>query len=396
MTDYVELQVTSNFSFLRGASHPEELAAEAVKLGHRAIAIADRNTLAGVVRAHKAAAEHGCRLVVGCRLDLQDRPSLLCFPTDRPAYARLCRLLTRGKRRAAKAECHLAYADVVEHGEGQIVVVLPPERLDAAFRAFLAEVARDFGDRASLAGSHLYRGDDGKRLARLARLAESSGMPMVATNDVLYHVPDRRRLQDVVTGIREGCTVAAAGLRLNAHAERHLKSPTEMARLFRKHPAAVARTAEIARRCRFSLDELRYDYPDEAADGLSPQERLERLTEAGARERYPVGVPEKIAKQIRHELALIAELRYAPYFLTVHDIVRFARSRDILCQGRGSAANSAVCYCLGITAVDPARLDLLFERFISAERNEPPDIDVDFEHERREEVIQYIYGKYGR
>jgi len=396
MTDYVELQVTSNFSFLRGASHPEELVAEAVKLGHRAIAIADRNTLAGVVRAHKAAAEHECRLVVGCRLDLQDGPSLLCYPTDRAAYARLCRLLTIGKRRAAKAECHLAYADLVGHGEGQIVVALPPERLTAAFRGFLSELGRDFGDRAYLAGSHLYRGDDGKRLARLARLADASGVPLVATNDVLYHVASRRPLQDVVACIREGCTVAEAGLRLKAHAERHLKSPAEMARLFRRHPAAVARTAEIARRCRFSLDELRYEYPDEAADGLSPQERLERLAAEGARERYPEGVPEKIRAQLAHELALIAELRYAPYFLTVHDIVRFARSQAILCQGRGSAANSAVCYCLGITAVDPARLDLLFERFISAERNEPPDIDVDFEHERREEVIQYIYGKYGR
>ncbi len=396
MTDYIELQVTSNFSFLRGAAHPEELVAEAARLGHRAVAIADRNTLAGAVRAFKAAEEHGCRLIVGCRLDLRDRPSLLCYPTDRAAYARLCRLLTRGKRRAAKAECHLDYADVVEHGEGQIVVVVPPERLDAAFRDFLAEVRRDFGDRAYLAGAHLYRGDDGKRLHRLARLAEASGLPLVATNDVLYHVPDRRRLQDLVTCIREGCTVAAAGLRLEANAERHLKSPAEMARLFRRHPAAVARTAEIARRCRFSLSELRYEYPDEAADGLAPQERLERLTATGARERYPEGVPEKVRAQLAHELALIAELRYAPYFLTVHDIVRFARSRDILCQGRGSAANSAVCYCLGITAVDPARLDLLFERFISAERNEPPDIDVDFEHERREEVIQYIYAKYGR
>ena len=395
-TDYVELQVTSNFSFLRGASHAEELVAEAVRLGHRAVAIADRNTLAGVVRAHKAAEEHGCRLVVGCRLDLTDRPSLLCFPMDRAAYARLCRLLTRGKRRAAKAECHLAYADVVENGEGQIIVVLPPDKIDTTFQDFLSEVRRDFGDRAYLAGSHLYRGDDGKRLHRLVRLAEASGLPLIATNDVLYHVPERQRLQDIVTCIREGCTVATAGLRLNAHAERHLKSPEEMTRLFRKHPDAVARTAEIARRCRFSLDELRYEYPDETADGLTPQERLERLTEAGARERYPEGVPDKIAKQLAHELALIAELRYAPYFLTVHDIVRFARSRDILCQGRGSAANSAVCYCLGITAVDPARLDLLFERFISAERNEPPDIDVDFEHERREEVIQYIYGKYTR
>ena len=396
MTPYLDLQVTSNFSFLRGASHAEELVLQAVALGHRAVAITDRNTLAGVVRAHKAAQEAGCRLVLGCRLDLEDRPSLLCYPMDRAAYARLCRLLTFGKRRAKKGECRLVYADLLAHGEGQLVIVVPPERPDAGFAEFLAEVARDFRGRAYLGAQHLYRGDDAKRLHRLARLAERSGLPLVALNDVLYHVPERRPLQDVVTAIREHCTVAEAGFRLLANAERHLKSPDEMARLFRRHPEAVARTAEIAERCRFSLEELRYEYPDESADGLSPQQRLVRLTEAGARERYPEGVPEKVRALLRHELDLVAELNYAPYFLTVHDIVRFARSKAILCQGRGSAANSAVCYCLGITSVDPARLDLLFERFISAERNEPPDIDVDFEHERREEVIQYIYEKYGR
>jgi len=396
MPPYLDLQVTTNFSFLRGASHPEELVQQAVALGHRTVAIADRNTLAGVVRAHKAAEEAGCRLVLGCRLDLEDRPSLLCYPMDRAAYARLCRLLTFGKRRAKKGECRLAYADLLAHGEGQLVIAVPPERPDAGFAAFLGELARDFGGRAYLGAQHLYRGDDAKRLHRLARLAEESGLPLAALNDVLYHVPARRALQDVVTAIREHCTVAAAGFRLLANAERHLKSPEEMARLFRKYPEAVARTLEIAERCRFSLEELRYEYPDESADGLTPQERLVRLTEAGARERYPEGVPEKVRAQLRHELDLIAGLNYAPYFLTVHDIVRFARSKAILCQGRGSAANSAVCYCLGITSVDPARLDLLFERFISAERNEPPDIDVDFEHERREEVIQYIYGKWGR
>jgi len=392
---YAELEVTSNFSFLRGASHPEELVAEAQALGHRAIAIADRNSLAGVVRAHRAAREHGMRLVVGCRLVLEDGAELLCFPTDRAAYGRLCRLLTRGKRRAKKGECRLGYGDVVEHGAGQILIALPPDAPDAAFERFLLRLAADFPGASYLAARHLYRGDDLRRIHRLDRLAARTGVALVATNDVLYHRPERRRLQDVVTCIREGCTLAAAGFRLIANAERHLKPPEEMARLFRDHTSALARTLEIAARCRFSLDELRYEYPDEG-DGLPPQARLERLTRAGAGARYPEGVPDKVERQLAHELALVAELGYAPYFLTVHDIVREARARGILCQGRGSAANSAVCYCLGITSVDPARLDLLFERFISAERGEPPDIDVDFEHERREEVIQYIYGKYGR
>ncbi|MEE8276716.1 MAG: error-prone DNA polymerase [Alphaproteobacteria bacterium] len=401
MTDYVELQVTTNFTFLTGASHPEEMAAAAAALGHRAIAVTDRNTLAGVVRAHLGAREAGIRLLVGARLDLEDAPSLLCFPTDRVAYGRLARLLTLGKRRTEKGQCRLVRADVLAHGEGQVFVVLPPDDLAGIagedFADQLRIYARAFAGRCYLAGQHLYRGDDGRRLASLAALATETGAPLVATNDVHAHAPERRPLMDVLTCIREHCTIHEAGHRLAANAERHLKPAAEMARLFRGHEDALARTLEIAERCRFSLEELRYDYPvDPVPDGRTPDEELARLAWAGADERYPDGVPDKVRTQIAHELELVAELRYAPYFLTVHDIVRFARSRGILCQGRGSAANSAVCYCLGITAVDPAQLDLLFERFVSAERNEPPDIDVDFEHERREEVIQYIYAKYGR
>ncbi len=404
---YVELQVTSNFSFLRGAAHPEELAAQAAALGHPAIAITDRNTLAGVVRGHLGAKTAGIRLIVGARLDLADGPSLICLPTGRAAYGRLSQLLTRGKRRAAKGECHLTRADLVTggvfaRGAGQILLALPPDEPDDEFVTFLKALRIKLKSECYLAASHRYGGDDVRRLARLAELAVTCGTPMVATNDAHYHVPERRALADVVTCIREHCTIDTAGWRLAANAERHLKPAHEMARLFRDYPHAVTRTAEIAERCRFSLEALRYDYPiDPVPGGDTPDEALARLAWAGAAERYgpkhcPDGVPETVRKQIAHELELITELRYAPYFLTVHDIVRFARSKDILCQGRGSAANSAVCYCLGITAVDPARLDLLFERFVSAERNEPPDIDVDFEHERREEVIQYIYQKYGR
>jgi error-prone DNA polymerase len=452
---YAELQVTTNFSFLCGAAHPAELVMTAAALGHGAIAITDRNSLAGIVRAHQAAKEVGLRLVVGCRLDLCDGTRLLVFPEDRTAYGRLTRLLTSGKRRAPKGECRLDYADVVAHGEDQIVVVLPPPVPSPARGGgngwgpdaadFAARVAADFPGRAYLAAHHLYRGDDARRLAHLAALAEAVGLPLVATNDVLYHLSERRPLQDVLTCIREGCTIGEAGFRLAANAERHLKPPQEMARLFRGHQDAVARSLEIAARCHFSLDELRYEYPDETAeDGCTPQQRLADLAWAGAAERFrkspsppfrgeregpvaqrwegeagdatppltgpphptlsprPAGredlseIPAKVRDLIAHELQLIERLDYARYFLTVHDIVRFARSRGILCQGRGSAANSAVCYCLGITAVDPARIDVLFERFISAARNEPPDIDVDFEHERREEVIQYLYQKYGR
>ena len=400
---YAELQVTTNFSFLRGGSHPDELAAQAATLGHEAIAVTDRNSLAGVVRAHAAAREAGIRLVVGARLDLEDGASLLAYPIDRAAYGRLARLITLGRRRAVKGECRLTRSDVMEWGADMIFIAVPPDdppdpdTPEDAFAAQLRKLAAAFPGNCFLAAHHLYRGDDAHRLAHLARLAEACATPMVATNDVHMHDPRRRVLTDVLICIREKCTIDEAGYRLFANAERHLKPGHEMAQLFAAYPHAVARTVEIAARCRFNLDELRYEYPDEVVDeGQTPQQTLVRLAWEGAEIRYPAGVPDKVKAQVEHELALIDELNYAPYFLTVHDLVRFARSRDILCQGRGSAANSAVCYCLGVTAVDPARINLLFERFVSAERREPPDIDVDFEHARREEVIQYVYEKYGR
>ncbi|MEZ5910448.1 MAG: error-prone DNA polymerase [Hyphomicrobiaceae bacterium] len=418
---YAELQVTSNFSFLQGGSHPEELVAQAKALGLAGLAVTDRNTLAGVVRAHAAAKEVGLRLVIGARLDLEDAPSLLCLPTDRAAYGRLCRLLSLGKLRAEKGACVLRLADLAEHAEGQILIALAPEDWD--WRQETAGVEKsgrrgsgDGGDggeslepalrrlRAALgetplhlAASHAYRGDDRARIAALAHLAERCGTPLVATGDVLYHAAHRRPLADVLTCIRTHCTIAEAGLRLAANAERHLKNARTMLRLFKGHEAAVARTLEILEACRFSLDELVYEYPDEPVPaGRTAQSYLAELAERGARWRFPDGVPERIRDLIAKELELIEALGYAPYFLTVHDIVVFARSRGILCQGRGSAANSVVCYCLAITNVDPTEIDLLFERFISPERKEPPDIDVDFEHERREEVIQYIYARYGR
>ena len=413
---YAELQAVSNYSFLRGASHADELVERAAALGLAAIGIADRNTLAGAVRAHVAAKAvaakavaakavaakaGGLRLLTGARLDLACGFSLLCYPRDRAAYGRLCRLLTLGQRRAAKGGCVLHMEDVTAHAEGQVLIALPPGRLDdgdgAPFEAALAALRRRHEGPLYLAAHMLYRGDDRSRLNRLSALAERHEVPLVATNDVHYHARERRPLQDVLTAIRERVTVAEAGWRLAANAERHLKSGAEMARLFRGHKDAVARTTEIVRLCAFSLDELAYAYPDEPVPaGSTPQRHLEALTWAGAGQCYPSGIPAKVRRALMHELGLIAELGYAPYFLTVHDIVRFARGKGILCQGRGSAANSAVCYCLGITAVDPAQIDLLFERFVSRERREPPDIDVDFEHERREEVIQYIYGRYGR
>jgi len=398
---YAELQVTSNFSFLRGASHPEELMATAAALGLKAIALTDRNGVSGVVRAHVAAKQAGVRLIVGACLDLRDAPSLLCYPTDRAAYGRLCRLLTTGKRRAPKGECFLALDDVLRGGDfaggtGQIVVAIPPRRPDTAFAQMLKDLHVVLGNRLYLAVSKLYDGDD-ERAAALAGLAHDCRVAIVATNDVHAHAPERRPLQDVLACVREGCTIHEAGFRLYANAERHLKSPAEMARLFADLPQAIANTVVIAEACTFSLDELRYEYPVEPVPaGETPQRHLERLTREGAARRYPAVVPDKVAKQLVHELALIGELGFAPYFLTVHDIVRFAESRNILCQGRGSAANSAVCYCLGITAVDPNRIDVLFERFVSAARGEPPDIDIDFENGRREEVIQYVYEKYGR
>ena len=394
---YAELQVASNFSFLRGASHADELVRRAAELGLAAVGIADRNTLAGAVRAHVAAKRAGLRLLVGARLGLAGGLSLLCYPRDRAAYGRLCGLLTLGQRRAAKGGCVLHMDDVIGHAEGQVLISLAPGNPDAGFEADLAGLRRRHAGPLYLAAHMLYRGDDRSRLNRLAELAHRHGTPLVATNDVHYHLPERRPLQDVLTAIREHVTVAESGYRLAANAERHLKTGAEMARLFRGHEGAVARTLEVAGLCGFGLDELAYEYPDEPVPaGRTLQKHLEALTWEGAGRCYPDGIPGNVRASLTHELGLIGELGYAPYFLTVHDLVRFAGSKGILCQGRGSAANSAVCYCLGITAVDPAQIDLLFERFISRERREPPDIDVDFEHERREEVIQYIYGRYGR
>jgi error-prone DNA polymerase len=401
---YAELQVASAFSFLRGASSPEELAATASVLGLSAIGITDLNSVAGVVRMWDAAKEVGVRLVVGARLSFRDdTPDLLCYPQDRAAWGRLTRLLTIGKGRvphgdtgdAAKAtnRCFLHYTDLLEHGEGQLLLAVAPDQLDVGFRESLQRLQSDFRGRTFLAASRRYRGDDASRLRAMAELP----LPMVATSDVLYHLPDRRPLQDAMTCIRLGCRIDQAGLALQPNAERHLKSPKEMERLFREYPEAVRRTEDIVERCGFSLGELAYEYPDEPIPpGLTPDEHLADLTLQGAAVRYPDGIPLRVLDTIEKELRIIAQLNYARYFLTVHDIVRYAVSRDILCQGRGSAANSAVCYCLHITAVDPAQINLLFERFISTERREPPDIDVDFEHERREEVIQYIYERYGR
>ena len=394
---YAELQAVSNFSFLRGGAHPEELVLQAKGLGLGALALADRNTLAGVVRAHIAAKEAKLRFLPGARLDFRDAASVLVYPTDRAAYGRLAQLLTDGKRRAPKGECHLTLADLFAYGEGQRLIAIPPDEPDAAFAAQLREMQRRFPGAVTLAASHLYRGDDRKRIARFGALADAAATPLIATNDVLYHVPERRALQDVLTCIREGCTIAEAGFRLAANAERHLKPPGEMARLFRDQPDAVARTREIVAACRFTLDELKYEYPAEPVpENRTPQAELARLVELHLPDRYPEGASPKVQAQIAKEMALIEGRDYARYFLTVYDIVKFAREKKILCQGRGSAANSVVCYILGITAVSPEQANLLFERFVSAERNEPPDIDVDFEHERREEVMQYIFNKYGR
>jgi DNA-directed DNA polymerase III PolC len=392
---YVEFASTSNFSFLRGASHPEELVAQAARLGLAGLGLSDRNSVAGVVRAYMAKRESGLTLCYhpGARLVFSDgTPDVLAYPRDRAGWGRLTRLLTLGNRRAEKGDCILTCEDLLTHVEGLELVVM-----EAVPSSLLSTLRVSAPGRVRLAASMLYRGDDRARLARLADAARQAQVPLIAVNDVFYHAPERRPLQDVLTCIREHLTLASAGRRLTVNAERHLKPAAEMARLFRNCPEAVAETLQLSERLSFSLDELRYEYPDETREGFAtPQEALAHFTFAGAAKRYPQGIPDKVRRSLDYELALIASLNYAPYFLTVHDIVRLARSRGILCQGRGSAANSAVCFCLGVTEVDPDRIDLLFERFVSAERREPPDIDVDFEHERREEVIQYIYGKYGR
>jgi error-prone DNA polymerase len=400
---YTELQVTTNFSFLRGASHPEELVEQAAAMGYKEISITDRNSLAGIVRAHVAARKNGMRIIPGCRLDLLDGPSLLVYPTTVAAYSQLCSLLTVGNFRAPKGECHLYKADVYRYAYGMKLVLLSPPVLndlfdfDPPFEQVMMEYREAFGEDLYLAAVRSYSGDDGKYLYRLAQLSARLNVPLVATNDVHYHEPARRELQDILTCIREKCTIYTAGFRLHPNAERYLKPIEEMQRLFRHYPAAILRTQEIAEACQFSLDKLKYEYPEEITnEGRTPLEELTLQAWEGAKRHYGDNIPEKVTAAIHHELGFIEQMNYAPYFLTVYDIVRFAREQNILCQGRGSAANSTICFCLGITSVDPTKFDLLFERFISAARNEPPDIDVDFEHERREEVIQYIYRKYGR
>ncbi|MFM2280282.1 MAG: hypothetical protein RLZZ444_2513, partial [Pseudomonadota bacterium] len=397
---YVEIGVRSNFSFLEGASQPEELAVAAHRLGLAGVGLADRNTVAGVVRMHQAAKEARLRYQPGARLVFADgTPDILAYPRHRAAWGNLCRLLSLGNLRADKGKPILNLVDLQDWGEGMMLAVMPgrferPEQ-QAALASLLAGLRQGFGDHVHLGLSPRYDGHDRLNFARLQVLAEQASVRLVATNDVLMHEAARRPLADVVTAIREHVTIDNAGLRLAANAERHLKGEKDMERIFRQYPQAMATASEFFARLAFSLEELRYQYPDESLNGETPAVALRRLAWAGAEWRYPEGIPEKVSRQIEHELAIIRELEYEPYFITVYNIITYARSQNILCQGRGSAANSTVCFCLGITEVNPNLTDLLFERFISPERREPPDIDVDFEHARREEVIQHIYDRYG-
>ena len=440
MTPYAELATSTNFSFLYGASHPEDLVGRALLLGHTGIGIADRNSVAGVVRAYGALqdlrrdglpgpqkvrdgsgpGEHTWiendnaagwahlsdtikqragtfRLAVGARLVFaDDTPDIIAYPRHREGWGRLCRLLTLGKRRAEKGECRLEVADLLADAAGLFLIIVPPKRIDDLATSIERIAAAAAGSLWIGACMHL-EGGDARRLAHLQALSSSVQVPLIAINDVLYDTPKQRPIQDMLTCIREGLRIESAGRRLQANAERHLKTPAAMVRLFRDAPQAIAATQDLLGRIGFSLGDLRYEYPDEpVAKGWTPQGWLTHLTWAKAKVHYRGVVPAKVEAQLSHELALIEQLDYAPYFLTINDIVAFARERGILCQGRGSAANSAVCFVLGITSVDPATSNLLFARFISSERREPPDIDVDFEHERREEVIQHIYARYGR
>jgi error-prone DNA polymerase len=430
--DYAELHCLSNFSFLRGASHPEELVARAAELGYRALAITDECSLAGVVRAHQAAKEHGLHLIIGTEVRLStagwgersepqhsrwhphgpvgvrcahpnlrvpggcaaDALHLVLLAENLKGYENLSQLITTGRRNAAKGSYHLTQDDVARHATGLLALWIPPPHSSFNLQpsSFLKRV---FPGRAWIAVALHRDGRDAARRAALEALSMRTGLPLAASGEVHMHVRERRMLQDVLTAIRHRIPLSAAGSRLFANGERHLRPREDLARLYR--PEWMAESVAIAGRCRFSLDALRYAYPvDDVPPGETATAYLARLTAEGMAARWPEGAPQKVRDLVAHELAIIGEMDYAPYFLTVYDIVRFARGRGILCQGRGSAANSAVCYCLGITAVDPSRSEMLFERFVSKERNEPPDIDVDFEHERREEVMQYIYGKYGR
>ncbi len=425
---YAELHCKTNYSFLTGAAHADELVERAVQLGYSALAITDENTLAGVVRAYAAARQTDLKLIIGAELVFRDSLPAVVWATNRQAYANLSKLITVGRRRAPKGECWLSFDDLANHHDGLLLGALPylpgdrsrTDHIDAQHPSFpwhgdgfwlanrqaaesscvVTELSRYrelMPDRACLLAA-LYHGvDDRYRLDRLNRLAATSQLPMTAAGDVLYHVPARLPLHDVLTATRHHTTVAAAGDLLLPNAQRHLKTIDQRVAAYASYPEAIENALAVADSCQFRMDDLRYEYPEELAPaGISPFEYLKQLTWSGAQTRYPARIPDKVNQQLRHELALIDELRYEAYFLTVWDLVRFARERGILCQGRGSAANSAVCYCLGVTSVDPDTTDLLFERFISKERDEAPDIDVDFEHERREEVLQYLYDKYGR
>ncbi|MGV6819624.1 MAG: error-prone DNA polymerase [Parvularcula sp.] len=387
---YAELDVTSNFTFLTGASHPEEYIRRADALGLTAIGIADTNSFAGIVRAHAAAEEVGVRFLVGVRLVLADGQTLLAYPQDRASYGRLCRLLTLGKGRTVKGKCLLYEDDILEWAKGSILICRH------ACPGFLARLAARFPDHVYIALTPQYDGEDPSRFAKRASLAQEVRLPLIATGNVLMHRSARRRLADILTCIRESCTVDTLGQRALLNSERRLKSPFEMLKFYQGNGSALSHTLDVVARCRFSLSELKYEYPDEISDGKPPFERLRELTAAGLVTRYPDGVPLKVQAMVEREFTLIRKLDYARYFLTVYDVVKFAREQNILCQGRGSAANSVVCYALGITSIGPETIAMVFERFLSEARNEPPDIDVDFEHERREEVIQHIYQKYGR
>jgi error-prone DNA polymerase len=394
---YAELHCKTNFSFLEGAAHAEELVRRARELDYAALAVTDRNSLAGVVRAHLAARTAGLKLLIGAEIHPCDGLPVVFWAPDRQAYGRLSRMITVGRRQAEKGQFALPWQQLAEYSQGLLAAVLP-ERLEGADVERQVVRHRElFGDRGYLLAA-LHRGPaDGPRLAQAQALARRTRVPLLAAGDVLYHIPERQALQEVLTAIRHGLTVSELAERRFPNAQRALRTPEELQRLFAAAPDALRRTQEVADRCQFSLDQLRYEYPEELApQGLTPAEYLRQLTWRGAARRYPQGIPPKVRQLLQHELALIEDLRYEAYFLTVWDLVRFARRRGILCQGRGSAANSAVCYCLGVTSVDPDRADVLFERFVSRERNEAPDIDVDFEHARREEVLQYIYEKYGR
>jgi error-prone DNA polymerase len=399
---YAELQVTSHFSFLRGASSCQELFAAAANLGIEALGVADRNSVAGMVRAWEASKTTGVRLVPGCRLDLVSGESILVYPQTRAAWSRLTRLLTASRPQAkldekwlGKSECAIGWGEVAGASE-EMIAALVTDQANVAAAEAMERLRALFDDRAYAAISYQRRPGDMLRIDMLDRMARAANVTSLATGDVLFHSPDRRMLQDVVTAIREKCTIDELGFRRERHADRHLKGTAEMERLFARWPHMIAASREIVGRCTFDLGQLAYQYPSEVEPGQSAQQKLEAEVRAAAKDRFPDGLPEVYERQLGHELKLIERLRYAPYFLTVHSIVRFARSEGILCQGRGSAANSVVCYLLGITSIDPIQHELLFERFVSGERNEPPDIDVDFEHERREEVIQWIYDHYGR